>query len=337
MSEPDKRFDFAKDALDARWSSERESVVGQRLARRIRQRERARRVTIAAVMVVALSALGALTLTSRAQKPALQFADGSIATALVPDTELVARVDRSDETTVELSKGAARFEVTHRPGQHFRVEAAQVIVEVIGTKFNVERSGDQVLVSVEQGHVHVRTPWTEADLLAGDVRTFSPPLPASGAEAAADPGAAGDWRALARQGDFEHAYERMEAVRDAPAELLLASDVARLSGHPKQAADHLNRLLAQHAKDPRAPLAAFTLGRVLLDELGRPRQAAEAFARLRTVEGAGPLAEDALAREVEAWSRAGELDKARAAAQAYVASYPNGQRLRSVRRYGGLE
>jgi transmembrane sensor len=334
MSEPDKRFDFAKDALDARWSSERESVVGQRLARRIRQRERARRVTIAALMVVALTGLGALTVTSRTQKPALQFADGSIATALVPDTQLVARVDRSDETTVELSKGAARFEVTHRPGQHFRVEAAQVTVEVIGTKFNVERSGDQVLVSVEQGHVHVRTPWTEADLLAGDTRTFTPPLPASGA---GDPGTEGGWQTLARQGDFEHAYERMDAVRDAPGELLLASDVARLSGHPKQAAEQLNRLLAQHAKDPRAPLAAFTLGRVLLDELGRPRQAAEAFARLRTLEGAGPLAEDALAREVEAWSRAGELEKARAAAQAYVASYPNGQRLRSVRRYGGLE
>jgi len=50
--------------------------------------------------------------------------------------------------------------------------------------------------------------------------------------------------------------------------------------------------------------AAFTLGRVLLDELGRPSEAVDAFPLARS--SGGPLAEDALAREVEALSRAGE-------------------------------
>jgi transmembrane sensor len=99
----------------------------------------------------------------------------------------------------------------------------------------------------------------------------------------------------------------------------------------------LERAFSLHAADPRAPLAAFTLGRVLLDDLGRPREAADAFARARTVSPSGPMAQDSLAREVEAWSRAGETAIARERAAEYVRLYPDGRRLRSVLRYGGLE
>src|SRR4051812_28044717 len=99
MSETPKKFENAKDAMDPRWSAARESIVGQRLARRIRQRERGRRVMLAGGLVVVLTTIGVLAFMPRTPKPALQFADGSIATALVPETRLVARVDRPDETT----------------------------------------------------------------------------------------------------------------------------------------------------------------------------------------------------------------------------------------------
>ena len=92
-----------------------------------------------------------------------------------------------------------------------------------------------------------------------------------------------------------------------------------------------------HSDDPRAALAAFTLGRVLLDELGRPREAQDAFSRARSLAPAAPLAEDALAREVEAASRAGDVARARALAVEYEVAYPAGTRLRAVRRHGGLE
>lgn len=118
---------------------------------------------------------------------------------------------------------------------------------------------------------------------------------------------------------------------------MLASDVARLSGHASDAVDPLRRVMRDHASDPRAPLGAFTLGRVLLDELGRPAEAATAFARARSLAPGGPLEEDALAREVEAWSRAGDTNKAREAADLYLATFPSGRRLHSVRRFGGLE
>lgn len=124
-------------------------------------------------------------------------------------------------------------------------------------------------------------------------------------------------------------------VRNDAADLMLAADVARMSKHSDQAVAPLRKLLANHPGDPRAALAAFTLGRVLLDELGRPREAAEAFARAHAMGGA--MAQDALAREVEAWSRAGDAATARARAEEYVRTYPGGRRERSVRKFGGLD
>jgi transmembrane sensor len=146
----------------------------------------------------------------------------------------------------------------------------------------------------------------------------------------------------AERGDFDSAYQQLSQggnaqVEDVPNDLLLAADVNRLSGHPAGAVPLLRRVVKDHEKDPRAPLAAFTLGRVLLDELGQPQAAAEAFARSRSLDAAGPLAADALAREVEAWSRAGDLSRARSTAEEYVRKYPKGGRLSSVRRFGGLD
>jgi transmembrane sensor len=149
------------------------------------------------------------------------------------------------------------------------------------------------------------------------------------------------WRDLAQEGQFERAYgalhEAGAEVTEDPEDLLLRADVARLSHHPAEALGPLTRFLARYADDPRAPLAAFTLGRVLLDDLGRPRDAAAAFRRAQELAPAGEMAQDALAREVEAWSRAGDEGAARERATAYLARYPQGRRLRSVRRFGGLE
>ena len=49
------------------------------------------------------------------------------------------------------------------------------------------------------------------------------------------------------------------------------------------------------------------------------------------------MAQDALAREVESWSRAGEASLARERAEQYVSLYPKGRRLGAVRRLGGLD
>jgi transmembrane sensor len=122
-----------------------------------------------------------------------------------------------------------------------------------------------------------------------------------------------------------------DAGRDEAADLLLAADIARLSGHPEQALGPLRRLCEKHPADRRGPVAAFTLGRVLLDDLGRPGDAATAFRKARLLWPDGPLAEDALAREADSWRRAGNSDKARAEAERYLARYPEGRHAVAMR------
>lgn len=155
------------------------------------------------------------------------------------------------------------------------------------------------------------------------------------------------WQSMAEQGKFELAYQQILSTGEMadflrsgslePSELLLVADVARFSGHPKDAVPPLRQLLHDSPSDPRTPLATFTLGRILLDDLGQPREAAQTFRQVADLEPEGPLSQDALAREVEAWSRAGEQSTAHSRAAEYVRRYPTGRRLRSVRRYGDLD
>jgi transmembrane sensor len=80
-------------------------------------------------------------------------------------------------------------------------------------------------------------------------------------------------------------------------------------------------------------MAAMAYGRVLLDDLGRPRDAARAFAQVRALPGHAGLDEDALAREAEAWWKAGDRHRAEARAREYLRRFPDGAQLGSVRRY----
>jgi len=109
-----------------------------------------------------------------------------------------------------------------------------------------------------------------------------------------------------------------------------AADAARQEGRPREGAELLQRILDDHPTDPRAPLAAFTLGRVLLKDLARPREAAAAFARARALAPQGPFAEDALAREVEAWAATNEVATRRDRAEMYLRLFPAGRRVAAM-------
>jgi transmembrane sensor len=119
--------------------------------------------------------------------------------------------------------------------------------------------------------------------------------------------------------------------------LMRSADAARRAGHPAQALPYLRRLLRDHPADARAPLAAFTLGRILLAELDRPAEAADAFALSRRLAPGGPMASHALAREVEAAARSGDAARARRLAETYMANYPAGPHLAAVRSHGWIE
>jgi transmembrane sensor len=153
--------------------------------------------------------------------------------------------------------------------------------------------------------------------------------------------AAARWVALATEKRFDEAYGLLQKVPlrelDNPDDLMLAADVARQAGKPAEAVPFLERVLKDHPKELSAQLAGFSLGKVYLDSLGQPAQAAKTFAMVRSLAPAGGLAQDALAREVEAWSRAGDAARAHETAAEYVRLYPTGRRLSAVRDLGKLE
>lgn len=364
---------LAHERVNPRWSAARERAVRLRLDQAL-ERQRAQRtwlIAAAAVVAVALAIGGVryalapsqpVTATSPkttkdTAKLLLALEDGSRITPLSADARVTPLEIGAAGTTLRLDSGEARFEVTPGTGRPFRVLAPGVRVTVLGTVFRVAIVPSGVRVEVERGRVEVAC-WDAPRTLGAGQRTLCatnqpPPEAAPSAQEPAprlEPSAASaprarsqtPWRTLAEQGDYDAAFARLSAegpsaVRDNVADLLLAADVARFSGHPADAVRQLERVLRAHAGDSRAPVAAFTLGRTLLDELGRPREAAEAFATARRLAPSGPLAQDALAREVESWSRAGEPSLARERARQYIERYPSGRRLKAVRYHGGLD
>jgi transmembrane sensor len=304
----------------------------------------------------AASPVSAAPMVAAAGVPTETFRDGSVAELLGRDTNVRVERDTPQHMVTKLT-GGARFRVVHDEHRTFEVQAGDVRVRVLGTTFSVvQLPSGPTQVFVEEGHVKVDWLGGSAELQGGEGGVFPPPelhaaaaavSPAESvqpamvvAAAVGTPGArapaAKGWRDYAAKGDFAQAYDALNSsnrdVRDEAADLMLAADVARLSGHPEQAVSPLRKLCQRHASDRRAPVAAFTLGRVLLDDLGRPSDAAAAFEKARVLWPTGPLAEDALAREADAWQRAGRPELARAIAEQYLARYPQGRHASSLQR-----
>jgi transmembrane sensor len=267
----------------------------------------------------------------------LRLLDGSSATPIESGSEIAILKQTSSHVGLSLDRGSGRFEVMPRPERTFSVRAGDVTITVVGTAFSVERIADRVGVSVERGSV--RVDWGLGSRVLGKGQSgWFPPL-----AAAAEPEQKAVRRPLApvarvakaqsEQAPASSVSPKAESAED----LLQAADGKRLAGHPEQGAELLRRILREHHEDPRAPLAAFTLGRVLLMELGRPREAAAAFAEVRRLSPGGAFAEDALAREVEAWSQAGQTELAQARAREYLRLYPGGHRAKAVRSLSGME
>jgi transmembrane sensor len=266
----------------------------------------------------------------------MRFADGSTAMPLgARETSLAVVEDTPQRVVVALAKGGARFDVIPRPGRLFLVRAGEVTVSVLGTAFSVERVADRVGVAVTRGAVQVDWGVGARRMAAGEDGWF-PPLVVSPPTGAADADAKGKASRPVRHGGAARklatsAPPSTVAESTAPAvppaadqhadaaKLMADADRARLAGRFEDGAALLQRLIREHPGDPRAPLAAFSLGRLLVGELGRPAEAAQAFARARALAPDGPLANDALAREAEAWARAGDPDRARAREAEYRA------------------
>jgi transmembrane sensor len=342
------------------WTDDDGLALRASIGRVVRRRERVR-----AVARVGVPAAGALALVLVLRSGALPSRPVAVAPAMPPAPTSQARfIVLEDGTSIEpvdadsvvdasgarhagapevtLGRGGARFRVSPQAaGRSFRVTAGAVVVEVVGTVFSVDRRGDAVDVVVDEGRAKVVYPGGQRTLASGQRGSFPASatevtqLPAEEAPAAAPSPlparrAAAGWRSLAHAGRYDAAFKALERtpdpVRDEPGDLMLAADVARLSHHPEQAVKPLRRVFEQYPSDDRASPAAFLLGRLYLENLGQAATAAESFARARSLAPKGALAEDALAREIEARVRAEDHARAESLAAEYVRRFPRGAR-----------
>jgi len=373
MDDLSRKVERAAHTVEVVWDPARQRRVQSRIERATAPKRWPRTV---ALSLAGVAAMAVVTLAFWPQKPtrvadqvasgaaaarhptasdprrAVRLRDGSQVQALAPETRWLLERAEPGHTALRLERGAARFDVTPSADRVFVALAGPAELQVIGAVFRVTMGAEAVTVAVEHGHVEVRVHDRTHTLSAGGEASFALTRPVVEAPAAPDEKADGGghaargraaprWDVLARDGDYEQAYVRLtqqesRGVSDSPGELLLAADTARLTGHAPRAVGYLARFLERYPTDPRAALAAFTLGRVHLQELGQPAKAATAFALVRRLTPAGELAEDALAREVESWSRAGRAQEALSLAEEYVRKYPHGRRQRMVRRLGGL-
>jgi transmembrane sensor len=368
MAEADnRRADPVQRFFVPNWHPARLEKNLVRVAARVRQRRQGARFALAVaaaftLLAAALFVLGRRPTTIAAPAPIassdariLRFADGS-------SVELEGTASRVDTgfasqggIDVLLQAGAARFEVTPQHGGHFVVHAGSIDVVVVGTIFRVQRAESRVHVGVERGRVEVRWQGGMRALMAGESAWFpaeagtpsetpaeaepealpAPPLPPVTVDPHSERKRFVDH---VNRGEYGEAFALLErspdVVGNSLAELLLAADAARLSSHPAQALVYLERITKEYPRDARTPLAAFTMGRILMSQLGKPGRAADAFALTRRLAPRGPLAEDALAREAEATERTGARERARALSEEYQRLYPSGRRLSSVQQRG---
>jgi transmembrane sensor len=235
-----------------------------------------------------------------------------------------------------LERGTATFDVQHGGGRRWQIECGLATIEVVGTRFSCVRGADRLHIGVERGVVLVRgervtnrvrrlSAGESLDVLDATAAAATAPAPApaptttvteeavaappAGQEAPAHAGRP-SWRELERTGRHHEAFAalgaqgiRRESRRLGIADLFALADVARLSGHPADAIAPLQRIIDGFASDRQAPLAAFALGRLLLDDLNRPAAAAEAFNRALELGPPQSLRDDVRMRLEEARAR----------------------------------
>jgi transmembrane sensor len=312
-----------------------------------------------------LTAGGEITMVEAATTGhAVDLSDGS-RILLSPGSRIEPVHSTSNSFSAIVAKGRADFEV--RPGgpRRWTLECGLATVEVVGTSFSIDRQPGRLRVAVRHGVVLVRSEHI-ADrvrrLAAGEALevsdeataaqatpeetphdTAEPERPAAVAvrpesqHVTKRPLVEKSWRDLARNGQAREAFAtlgseglRRESERLGVNDLLALADVARLSGHPAEAVMPLERILSEFSSDSQSPLAAFALGRLELDSLGRARAAVIAFRRAIELGIPSSLREDVRARLVEACARSGDVRAARRAADEYRAEFPEGRHARAI-------
>ena len=306
---------------------------------------------------------------SDADHPHLVLSDDS-RLALGPGTQLELAENRPGQLHLLLRQGRLELDVRSHGQTRWRIDCGSTSIEVVGTRFTVERQDDRTQVTVAEGKVRVSDPNLVPPvqyLGPGEKLSLgTPPGPERSRGGAIGPEAQGTTKArqtsrarptpapeievrspstLGQGSNAEPLLpptappkvtpENSGPLDPRPAEepdvLLRQADEARRRG------DHAAAVAAlawvAEGSDARAALAALTMGRLLLDELADPNAADRALVRALELPLPPAMSEIAWARRVEAQARMGAAAQAKVLADEYRSRFPNGRFTTDVERW----
>jgi hypothetical protein len=288
---------------------------------------------------------GDLTIASAGEPRSFELAKASI--ELQPFASITVAPAQPFEQRVSVTRGAARFQVTHDPTQRFVVSAGAVEVDDVGTVFTVAREGSDgelVRVSVISGDVEVRVgAETPRPLHAGESLT-TPELPRESSPTASigthgisptqTPAQLPDESiGAASEPEPASSASAVRAIEPISAKSLLAgATAARQAGDPSGEAQALDTLRRHFPRDPRAPIAGFELGIIRMDQLGNRRGALEALRSAIALDPGASFREDAEARIVTLLDELDDVTGCRAARNAFLSRYPESVHRASIQR-----
>ena len=303
---------------------------------------------------------------SSALTTSYESAEGSAVVALGDGTRVTldahSRLDvvtaTQQSVRVRLARGAALFDVRHDPARVFVVEAGATTVSDVGTEFRVSYADSgAVQVDVRSGAVRLERPTGGTELHAGETWSSEGAPPPASATTSAPPTATIDagttpasmvpdrdpdrvafvaFEKLAPD-DPAAAFDSLGAERFArlvgrssAKDLWQLANAARLSAHPRDAANAYDALRHRFRDDARAGLAAFELGRLRQDKLGDVAGAEEAYADAVALAPDASFREDAESRRIEALDALGRTSACVDARAAYLARHPAGVHAATV-------
>ncbi|MCC6806008.1 MAG: FecR domain-containing protein [Deltaproteobacteria bacterium] len=242
--------------------------------------------------------------------PALTFADG---TRVDASEKNAVKVIASSDAAVEVQTTAAhaRFDVAPHRTRRFVVRCDGARIEVLGTIFSVDRTSAGVLVTVEEGKVRVVDASGTASTLVDGQSYLSPP--ATAASGARTENAPGPFSPVSRPAPAKRARQAAPGLDDAEHALAAGDDARAIA------------ILQPLAKErsTNGAVAAFMLGKIHA-RAGEVTRALAAFERAETLAPKGPLAEDALHRQVVCLRALGRDKDADARQQRYRDAFPAG-------------
>jgi transmembrane sensor len=267
-----------------------------------------------------------LDATGAQQAQRATFADGStIEVAQGGRLRSLASDERKLLTLLE--RGTAHFEVVPGGARQWTVEAGALSVEVVGTRFSVERDGQKVQVQVTRGIVLVRSPHISDGVkrleAGGSLMVDRAAAAPSAQTTAKETEQTTDAPLSVSLEDLDEESEQEPGTTGATVgQLMQRADSARRLGKTSQAISVLETMLSKYPTDPRAQTARFQLARLYL-AAGRFEEARASLAL--SARGTGPLSEDAYLRWIELERSQGAQGQAKVLAAEYLRRFPQGR------------